>query len=303
MTLPVELVQMVAEFLPASDKAALALSCHRLYYIIGRSWSPLEGEDKKAFLTILQKDLPDLYLCQACVQFHGFPKDAGPRNGILDFSKPNTACKLKYRMSGFGHDYYMSFYQIHLVMNRHFFWPTHGIPLNALAKAHTFTWPSGFTIKEAWRPKILGNELFLAVTYHFYHKDGNRNMRKYIDGQIFDICRHLRTDYVRPWRSTPRVPELVGCRLEGDSDSNSYECYGETNYCRFCLTDYEVIIRDLGVKGWWIVINTWHQLGSGRTPHDPIWMSFIQPTFRCKPVLREPGSIRRTYENAEGFLS
>lgn len=293
MKLPTELLQMIAGYLPISDLAALALSCHRLYHVVGTSWSPLKEEDRSAFLTVLQRDLPSMYLCQTCVRFHSFDQQEGPRKWWL--GQANRRCQFKAGWVYNGGHYGLHFYYVQLVMNRHFFGPKHGIPLDALAHTAVNTESCGVVISRACCPRIVKSELFLAATYQFHHKKGVLELLKFIDSHYFRICHHLSTDSLSSI-SMRRFPELFKDPSEGSSGNTRSDI---RRCCDFCLTDYGLVILDQGEKGAKLVVNTWHQLGSGRTPQDPKWINFITLPWNCEPMTYEPGSIRRAHENAE----
>src|ERR1700723_2821881 len=62
MSLPIELLQQINDFLPLSSQACFALSCHRLHTIIGtRSWKELNTQsqpkrlEKINFLRLLRR--------------------------------------------------------------------------------------------------------------------------------------------------------------------------------------------------------------------------------------------------------
>ncbi|OCL12393.1 hypothetical protein AOQ84DRAFT_373104, partial [Glonium stellatum] len=83
LSLPIELLQQINDFLPPSAQACFALTCHRIQAIIGTlAWKELNTNDesrrleKILLLRLLRRDLPDTshWLCYRCIKFH--PKDA-----------------------------------------------------------------------------------------------------------------------------------------------------------------------------------------------------------------------------------
>lgn len=79
LALPVELLQDVASYLPASERISFTLACKALYSTLGSQvFSGLRKADRSElnnFLIILQRDLPRYRFCQPCATLHG-PKNS-----------------------------------------------------------------------------------------------------------------------------------------------------------------------------------------------------------------------------------
>lgn len=79
--LPTELANLIGSYLPAESRAALSLSCKTLEAQNGKAYEGLTGDERKAFLQLLEKDLAHLPLvyCPWCNKMHA-PEKSVPRD-------------------------------------------------------------------------------------------------------------------------------------------------------------------------------------------------------------------------------
>jgi len=83
-SLPTELLQHIASFLPIASAASLALLNRPLRRALGdRYWLSLRDatrpSEKRDFLAILERDLPGFVLCHCCNRFHRWIAEESPR--------------------------------------------------------------------------------------------------------------------------------------------------------------------------------------------------------------------------------
>jgi hypothetical protein len=62
--------------------------------------------------------------------------------------------------------------------------------------------------------------------------------------------------------------------------------------------DFEIDIRDLGMRGTALVVTRWINLGAGLTPYDKKWQG--HHVVDDSPVPFCPGSIRSSFEDQKG---
>jgi hypothetical protein len=79
-SLPTELMQDIASYLPSESQAALALSNKKTLYMLGSATLKLSGQAKHRLLLLLAKDglYPDDIPCPFCLRFHSSPEISNP---------------------------------------------------------------------------------------------------------------------------------------------------------------------------------------------------------------------------------
>ncbi|KAF2186969.1 hypothetical protein K469DRAFT_705515 [Zopfia rhizophila CBS 207.26] len=99
LSLPVELLQEIATYLPEYERIALALTCKALQATLGSdSFPSLQKIDKNEFislLTALQRDIPNYRVCCPCKTLHG-PNNSAvalPPNKLRRLSQPDPLLK------------------------------------------------------------------------------------------------------------------------------------------------------------------------------------------------------------------
>jgi len=164
---------------------------------------------------------------------------------------------------------YFPYQYFRLIMNRHFFGASSCLPLHIL----DITIKPGIlrSIKQwevKWTGRIIGDHLFLHGIHRFLYGRGitARMLRKEVDGCRHFICSHVHTCPTSI--SNGRVTFL-----DRQSDSDPFiPCQDRLGFCSHCLTDYGLtieLIDERDVSGpWRIVVQSYHQLGSGRSPWD-----------------------------------
>lgn len=93
-------------------------------------------------------------------------------------------------------------------------------------------------------------------------------------------------------------------------------CQEVIESCNKCLTDYDITVerrftkvRDgrqkREIRYWFITINSYHRLGSGRSPYDGKWRVFMRPNYLLGPgysrdTTRYPqGAVRDAWKESE----
>lgn len=313
---------MIASQLSSSPESlvALSLTCKPLFYFIDKEAVKLCDQSRQHLMLLLEKDLGDsFFYCSFCRNLHRFPQP-WDRKKLFHYSHYSDCKRHHYRNTfkpNNSSSYELSYTHARLVMNRHFYGPTKGLPLEGIAfPAIARNEPGEPFWQETPSAKIIDNELFLCIT----HSLAGRaiTLRDIIDRGRSGICQHLTRDRF----ST--MPELLE---PGEYESNELllfeDCRNGPGSCNVCLTDYITTVEraevneriqdrlgqvSLGplVDGWSITITAYHQVGQCRDPEDWKWARFIEyPPYRVllqgpfkerDMALHPPGAIRERWE-------
>lgn len=150
--LPIELIQFIVQQLPLSSAASLSLCSKTISHVIGLQYRhnlSSQTLEKQDFLTIIERDHPRYWLCHVCTRLHLRPFQTleykGPSSDRGSLSSLPRYCRRKYEIfrngccnrSGLNAWYpalrpslRITHPMVHLAMNRHFFGPSHGTPLD-----------------------------------------------------------------------------------------------------------------------------------------------------------------------------
>lgn len=264
--LPAEILQNVSDFLPVSSAVSFTLCSRRVLWLLGdQAFRSLRSTDqtaeKKLFLTLLEKDLPDRLLCHHCILFHPVAQDNRPENRWRFNHEPECD-----RASGVIHmavPFKIRYRHAQLLMNHYRFRRAHQINLERLSYQDTRTYGNMNIKTETWGRIVLGE---LLVRVHLILR---------LPSSSFDI---------KPVRlSIPRIcPHLFGlqkscfesqkilCRPCHAGRLPCVEC-SNRQCCRECSTWFQVSGRERENLGIEIQIDIWRYLGSCETPFDAKW--------------------------------
>lgn len=153
LSLPNEVLLSIKSHLAISWQISLALTCKYLKATIffRGTLPPLEREDLTEFLSIFATDIPYIYFCFCCNKLRPLNSELGwdgqDHRWTLGYIKNSHWPSNNFR-DGFIwlpqnyfifmgiHDIY--FKNLYLVMNRHLYGPSHGIPLQSLEHSASF---------------------------------------------------------------------------------------------------------------------------------------------------------------------
>lgn len=193
-TLPREVIDRIVSFLPPECLAAFALTCRTLHCWYMPTPPQLSAPERNAILVWLEKDTPQLYICHLCAKLHTWGH--APRYLHSAIPRYNQAC---HKQFGDSHlwpphpSYCLIFSTARLVMNRHFYGPSHGPPLDAIEMDHLGeardgrAW-DGVMIKQWWRARVIDDQLYLKATMQVYHQRGSASaLRRHFDNPVREI--------------------------------------------------------------------------------------------------------------------
>ncbi|KAL7786383.1 hypothetical protein V8C37DRAFT_412493 [Trichoderma ceciliae] len=161
LNLPTEILLLIASQLSSSPESlvALSLTCKALSSI--RDTVKLCEKSRHHLLLLLQKDLGDrFFYCSVCCQLHYFSQQWSPTSaGYLMMTKISCLyyyCKKTFKPTPASYQYELNYIYRRLVMNRHFYSPLKGLPLESLIRP---------TFQETPSARIINNEQFLCITH------------------------------------------------------------------------------------------------------------------------------------------
>lgn len=303
-----KLIIYTARFLSPDSAASFALCCHSIYAVLGtRYWESLRTQDQQeqrmAFLTLLERDLPEYIIFHPCRILHLPQKESAAtqvyqlRQEIQDIIKLCDHEQYKGGTSEFIHiHFYFSNFQ--MAMKRHRL----GLPYSDYL-IMLGTWDQGTVDELPYQTralaKIVDKSLILRRRSALLIPLG-RTIQIPVYAYM-GICPHTRTRDLNV-----RVLQDVRCRVEHNHHLGQCSKSSGLKQCCYCPTEYQVDLQECGPRGVLVVITKWLDLGEGRTWTDSKWRSHLanmEPyqtgTADMATYLREVGSIRNLFEQNE----
>lgn len=304
--LPPEIILMIATYLTKPSVISLALTCRTLRSLCFPRRSRLNTAEKEELLLLLEKDIATLYFCHYCVKLHRWHTRWG--KSISPWVEEDLPCKQHLLRNSLCLPLtcYIPYHHARLVMNRHFYGPTHGLPLHKFEKR---VWlhcrSSRVTDSESLSARIVDDKLLVLSVKTMSHSRGDsKTLRDYVDSLGHTACRHLTLDKGSPHYAPVQLPELAKDKTAPGHFAPCDQSFGS---CTFCLTDYCIDISWRGRrKGYIIKVSVYRQLGDCRSPFDWSWrsMATLQPVDEPRtayPLEYRPGIIRDRWNKADGI--
>jgi len=282
LQLPADIVlHLCSEHLPTASAASLSLTCRALFALLFPKLKvslDKQAAERKGLLLLLEKDLgQSWWFCHTCSLLHPISSQ-GPIGGVYGQPRKSTRPDHDSRSlnaSGFSIDYQT----VRLAMNRHFYGPPNGLPLENLY-VETFS-DTVLPWEEVWSARIIQDELFLSATRTVSGIDWtDETMRAALDREWHEICGHVRT-------SGPPFACVTALRCAAPRPADYFiPCRDVVESCHRCLTDYTTTVeRKVGYAAegprhkqpaayWLITVTAYYRLGSCRSPRDTKWDTF-----------------------------
>ncbi|KAK8054354.1 hypothetical protein PG996_013655 [Apiospora saccharicola] len=286
MTLPLDLLKVIADHLSPVCAAALSVTCQAALAVFELK-SPLYDSQRTALRRQLERDLGTThYFCWKCRQLHRHAKDWRVHWNHYKSSEwprcrrdPDDLRELGAWCFGFHH--------FQLVMNEHYYGPGKGLPVASFMEpGHQGVWQIRPTIA------VIKDQCFLSVRY-VLSLTGTRKVNEAAVSRCPNLrfCNHIDMDW-DVWdthhttgareRGLPERRRSVRDWFVSELGREEQAKPAPQGYCRACLTDYKLEWkrhphphRSGKIEMVEIEFVTYHQLGACRDPEDWMWKAFI----------------------------
>lgn len=306
LQVPLDIIFLVIDELHDSPESiiALALICKGLTSLLLPIAPSLHGSSPLALSNLLERDVGDrFYSCQWCCMLHPFLPDWNPQTWRFTRTR-RIRCKFwgpEIRLFILDGRYELDYHHLRLVMNRHFYGPSHGLPLSSLNATPSMMFKS--TWDQYWSAQIIDDELFIRVGhYHSTLRTGydGRNVRYTMNQKWpYRLCSHI--------SALGRDIPALSCTQTSDAPYDTFtECDRVVRSCRHCLTDFVTTIVRIPAlatssteecatlmervqrlqqlptgKGWVIAVIAYYRFGKGRSPEDWKWRAMVGHHGAC----------------------
>lgn len=271
--LPPEILLLISDFLPVSSTVSFALCSRRVLWLLGdKAFRCLRSTDqtqeRKLFLTLLEKDLPDWLLCHYCIRFHPVRPDDGPEKRWRYLNEPECirANGVVHILIGFD----IQYHHVQLPMNNYRFGRAHQINLERLCYKASNTIGNANIETKIWGCIVLGELCMQANAKLRLSSPADINP---IKCYIPKICPHSRGFEQRKFEfqntfCQPCYAGRVPC----------VDC-SKLRSCQKCSTWFLVSGKEFGNQGIELQIDIWRHFGSCETPSDSKWSSQIDRLY------------------------
>lgn len=279
LQLPVELLLIIAEFLPLEDAAALSLTSKRFFHALSPPrLRSLATSPREELLLRLECDLgASHFYCSYCSKLHCFL--SLPRCHEIRMPEGDRCTGMDFQPSGIL--YWLTYYHGRLVMNRHFYGAPSGLPLESLSAVvvghfANSNWRRGIPWWAAeFKGAIIQDKLVMHVK-HVLESTSLDALWADVEEQYHFICLHLKTYDWAMYQSCQR-----GTAHGSDHQSTDAILYGSGS-CSECPTDYTVEVTKTEAHGKTshkITVYGYHLMGSFRSHHDRNWRGMINQSL------------------------
>jgi hypothetical protein len=311
LTLPLELIQHITTYLGPGASASFSLTSRYIYYALGSDCltryinkSKNRFAKRQTIEAVVERAFPAHWFCAWCDVFHKWSGEGtGPKVGVGSGKDKGRDCAEFNSYLEAGDGYVLRFHHIRLALAHHLHGPAHGIPLSSLSYSHTsmeskiYRTPVQTTL--SIMPKIWGSRLLLHTSFTLTLPAWTTS-RKHILTHIWNVLPHV----------------LIGHR---DSDNGHTGLmaaidnvvrrgwkYPFTQNCGSCRTDWTVSAHTFGPQSQVrLVIQTWRDLGDGKSPFDQGWRAhgvpIVSVSYHSQPGVERyedvrAGDVRRAFE-------
>ena len=278
LSLPVEILQHIRDFLPLSSAASFALCSQTLLKVVGnQSLEPLRADDqtieRRRFLVALQKDLPDWLLCHHCSLFHPVILDEGPEDVWCYEDEPS--CVQENGVVYLDVDFRIRYQHARLLMNHYRFGRPYTENLKRLSYSYSVTIDEMVLESVLWSRIVAGELLVRVKTRVRLLGPWNSGL---VNNQMPPVCPHL--EY---YCQDQTLWQTIDCRM---SHANKLPCARckMRKACRECSTWFRVDVQELENFETEVQIDVWKYLGTCETPYDPKWREQAEP--RCSNAFK-----------------
>ncbi|KAF3003516.1 hypothetical protein E8E13_005237 [Curvularia kusanoi] len=312
LSLPFELLQLVASYLDDVSAAKFSLSNKQICYTLGTqrlsdyiSSSGNRFTGRERLQETIERALPGAWHCAWCEKFHAWGRSEGPSHSPSQ--TPTQPCLEYNSFISSSPAYILRYHHIRLALAAHMYGAAHGIPLGnfshsrsasitlfntpvqthtsnaaAIRHGHLLLHTSFSALLPTWAASNrnllahLWPLLPAALTQHRASENGHSGMMAAIDNVVR-----------RGWR-------VLGAQSCGD-----------------CETDWSVsafeVPRSVAGEFVRLTVQTWRDLGDGGSPFERRWRAHGAFVLGCDEMYaqgpgtgREKGGIKEVFEGCGG---
>ena len=330
-----EIVQYIAELLPTSSAAALALTNKSFLFILGRQYfNKVRGEycdegELRKFLLLIEKDVPGYYGCLDCLRLHAFDYAVPRRRRMLQLITTPMQRELPCKgidteaEAALFNTKPIKFFDLHNLM-RHYRAGTldpAALRRLSLSKAKE---PEHASIHRSFQFQIIEDELYMRGYYsfiadlggpikgvalnrlyicpHFMYKGymGSNKLKTMLEC----ISMHLNTLRFCAKCTTKREKqECISSGLRAMASSLSWVQCTSLQSCDSCSAEFQIRIEQReDVSTVKVVVTRWLNLGDLESPYSPKYRSLMHhrscrwENGKVVPLLsRQPGTIKEAF--------
>lgn len=309
LDLPPEIILQIAEFLPTTSTASVALCNKRFAAQLGsRSWnllSGLESEDRIHFLSILSRDLPHRHACHGCIRLHLSSSISHPAN-INAPPQPGSCIQASARggysedglvyISNYYSPYRMRFPHVQLALKQHHHGLGHGISLGDLSHTEIQFIQGGVFLFSVDARIVSGQMVVRSQEWVI----SSQHPREHFLSRTLThgVCQHLMT-YNAEFDLDDSFTSLIRCRLSHGAADDDCACM-RLHQCPSCPMEYQIDVVDFKERGTAICATKWLNLGAGLTTLDSNWRGHNTLSDDYIPHNLPLGSICSSYESKKG---
>jgi hypothetical protein len=312
--LPLELVLLIASYLPLESAASFSLSCYSLYSgLETECLQPLKEAENSVvygFLRLLERDLPAHILCPHCNKFHSMSFAEGHllsqryslaiRHWRAWFLEPAwLACWIADSKTFARRGIYDGFSEtiFRMAMKAHRQGHDTTKLLSLLSYGTDYIMHAGFVEQRTATVRIQDGSLLIREQRVFMIPSSQKLPLPWY--YSFAICPHI-------FFPTTGFLDRDMIRPSHTDETERYKNRYGIIYCEHCYTEFRIDFKSYGEVGTAMFITRWMDLGEGRDASDLKWrcrIVVIQTEFRKSwtNVKFRRGSICAAFEQKAKF--
>ena len=305
LDLPFEIVQHIASYLDDASAAKFSLSNRQICYTIGTkrlstyiSSSPSRFDARDRLEATIERALPSSWHCAWCEKFHSWSRSDGPTSKS---ERLESKCSEYNSYLSDGTGYTLRYHHMRLALARPKYGAAHGLPLSCFSHSSSasillFHTPVQTCISHS--AKTVNARLLLHTNYSILLPSWAAAHKNLI-GHVWPLLPPMLTQH----RTTQYGHSGLMAALD-NVVRRGWRVLG-CQSCADCNTDWSVTAFPIprSVAGEFVRLNiqTWRDLGTGKTPFDTVWRAhgpYVAGTESCvrEETKREKGGIRELFE-------
>ena len=276
LSLPTEILQLICNHLPLHSAVSLTITCRKMLLLLGNEallslGAQKHADEKKSFLSGLQRDLSDWQLCHPCSLLHPVDRQIETSFSFSDEfgDEAGPKCVQISRYIWVSDEYMLPFRYVQWVMNRHRKGILSADDLMTLSYDNNTPWD--FCARTTITPQIFENALVMHIKSSIRLPRPNSLDVGSIKYKLPEVCPHI-TDLGLDYDKI--LTNALRCRLSHKTAASCVKCSSWYS-CDTCQNWFSVDVRDLepgflsADVSVHLDVRKW--LGPCETPFDPVW--------------------------------